>query len=88
MLESYLRYHMERTQKIVLPHVGVGVDVGVGRNETYVVSFPRVLKLVACPIDGCLERAKTRETQRTIHLSELEDKGGNYTGGTGNATYI
>ena len=32
-----------------------GVDEGWVRPTTYVVSFPRVLKLVKCPVPGCLE---------------------------------
>ena len=28
------------------------VDTGVGGRETYMVSFPRLLKLVSCPVDG------------------------------------
>ena len=33
-----------------------GVDVGGGGTETYVLSFLWVLKLVTCPVDGCLAR--------------------------------
>ena len=31
---------------------------------------------------------KTRETQRTLHVSSLEVKDGDYRGGTGTATYM
>ena len=34
-----------------------GVDVGIGGTDTYMVSFPWVLKTVACPVDRCPARA-------------------------------
>ena len=58
MTASSLRHHMEISHGIVLPHVR-GVDVGGGGPEIYMVSFPRILKLVECPLEGFLERAKT-----------------------------
>ena len=51
-----LRHHMERSHRIFIPQTG-GVDLGRGVTETYVMSFPRVLNSVACPVDGCLTRA-------------------------------
>ena len=48
---------MERSHRIVLPQ-NRGVDVDGGGLETYRVSFPRLLKLVACLIDGSPERMK------------------------------
>ena len=47
---------MESYHRIVIPH-NRGVEVGGGGPETYVVSFPQALKSVACPVDGCPERA-------------------------------
>ena len=35
-----------------------GLDVGGGGLEVYKVSFPRILKLVDCPVDGCPYEAK------------------------------
>ena len=56
-MDAYsLCHYIERTHGIVLPQTR-GVDVGGGGEETYVVFFPQVLKLVACPEDGFLERA-------------------------------
>ena len=56
MSASYFNHHMERTNGIVLPHTR-GVEFGGGTLYIYVVSFPGVLKLVACPVDRCTERA-------------------------------
>ena len=53
---SYLCHHMDTTHVIVLPY-NIEVDVEEGGKETYMVFFPQVLKLVACPEDGFLERA-------------------------------
>ena len=50
-----LRHHMDITHRIVLPKTG-GVDFGRGVPEIYVVSFPRVLKLVDFLVDICPER--------------------------------
>ena len=55
MEESLLRHHMEIDHRIVMPQTQ-GLDVGRGGTEIYMVLFPRVLKSVACPVDGCLER--------------------------------
>ena len=41
-----------------------GVDVGGGGPETHVVSFPRMLKSVEFPLDGCPERAHKPERLR------------------------
>ena len=57
MATSCLCNHMERSHRIVLPQ-NRGVDVDGGGLETYRVSFPRLLKLVACLIDGSPERMK------------------------------
>ena len=54
--ESSLRHHMERSLEVVMPHTW-GVYVGGGGPETCVVYFPRVLKLVAYPVDGLPVRA-------------------------------
>ena len=51
MVASSLLHHMEITHGVVLPH-NRGADIGRGGMETYMVSFPGVLKLVACPIYG------------------------------------
>ena len=56
MVELSLRHHMEISQVIVLPQMW-GVDINGGVPETYVVSFPRVLKPVACLVDRFPERA-------------------------------
>ena len=42
---------MERSHGIVLPQVG-GVDSGGVVIKVYKVSFPRILKLVECPVEG------------------------------------
>ena len=52
MAASSLRHHTERAHVRVLPKVR-GVDVGGGGLEVYKVSFPRILKLVECPVEGC-----------------------------------
>ena len=46
MVVSYLCHQMERTHIIVLSQTR-GVDVGGGGTETYIVSFLRILKLLA-----------------------------------------
>ena len=51
MEASSLCNHMERSHIIVLPH-NRGVDVGGRGMETYVVSFPRIMKLVECQVEG------------------------------------
>ena len=52
-MEALLIYHhMEISHRIVMPHTQ-GVDVGRGGLETYMLSLPCVLKLVACPADRC-----------------------------------
>ena len=63
MAASFLHRHMEISQGIVITKTG-GVDVGGGVTETYVVSFPRVLKSVACLVDGCPERAHNPDRLR------------------------
>ena len=57
MAASSLRHHMERSHGIVLTRVRE-VEVGGGGPETYKVSFPRILKLVECPMEGCPARGK------------------------------
>ena len=49
---------MERAHGRVFPQVR-GVDVGGGGLEVYKVSFPWILKLVDCPVEGCPDKAKT-----------------------------
>ena len=41
----------------VLPQVR-GVNVRGGRMEVYKVSFPRILNLMECPVEGCPDKAK------------------------------
>ena len=57
MAASSLRYHMERAHGRVLPQVR-SVDFGGGGLEVYKVPFPRILKLVDCPVEGCLAKEK------------------------------
>ena len=57
MAASSLRNNMERAHGRVSPKVR-GVDVGGGGLEVYKVSFPRILKLVDCPVEGCLAKEK------------------------------
>ena len=35
------------------------MNVGGGGLKVYKVSFSRILKLVDCPVEGCLAKAKT-----------------------------
>ena len=58
---------MERSNGILLIQIR-GVDVGGGSPETYVVYFPRILKLVEFPVKGCLESAKTPRILREIFM--------------------
>ena len=51
-----LRHHMEISHRVFVPRT-CGVDVGGGVPETYVMSFPRVLKLVVFLVDGFPTRA-------------------------------
>ena len=44
---------MERAHGVVLTQVR-GVDIGEGGPEFYKVSFPQILNLVDCPVEGCL----------------------------------
>ena len=55
MAESSLRHNMNRTYGIVLTQTR-WVDISGGGTETYVMYFMQVLKLVSCPVDGCLAR--------------------------------
>ena len=59
MAAPSLRHHMERTHGIVLPQTR-GVDVIGGGSKTHNMSFPRVLKSVACPVEGCPSRANNQ----------------------------
>ena len=49
---SYLKAHMKRRHRICVPHKR-GIDEVGGGLTTYVVSFPKVLKGVRCPVPGC-----------------------------------
>ena len=49
---------MERSHGIVLPQVRKLYIVG-GGPDIYKVLFPRILKSVECPVEGCPERANT-----------------------------
>ena len=48
---------MYRSHGIVLSQ-NKGLDVEVGGPETYVVSFPQILKLVECAVEGFPSRVK------------------------------
>ena len=48
---SYLKSHMARSHGICIPHTR-GVNGVGGGTTTYVVSFPRVLQEVICPVPG------------------------------------
>ena len=58
MSASSMQHHMERAHGRLLPQVR-GVDVRGGGLEVYKVSFPRILKSVQCPMEGCPAKAKT-----------------------------
>ena len=60
---SSMRHHMERSHGRVLPQVR-GVDARGGGLEVYKVSFPRILKSVEFPVEGCPARAKNPERLR------------------------
>ena len=49
----YLKYHMARSCGICVPQTR-GVDEVVGGPTTYVVSLPKVIQEVRCPVPGCL----------------------------------
>ena len=51
VVASYIRAHMERVHVICVPQMR-GVDEVGGGPTTYVVSFPKVLKEVRCPVPG------------------------------------
>ena len=53
---SYLKAHMERVHRICVPKMR-GVNVIGGGKKTYMVSFPRVLQEMKCPVSGFLEEA-------------------------------
>ena len=57
MSASSLRCCKERKHGRVLPQVR-GLDVGRGGLDVYRVWFPLILKLVDCPVEGCLAKAK------------------------------
>ena len=48
---SYLKAHMASSHGICFPHIR-GVDEVGGGPTTYVVSFPKVLQEVRCPVPG------------------------------------
>ena len=58
MAASSLQHHMERVHGRLFPLVR-GVEVGGGGLEVYKVSFPRILKLVDFPVEGCPSKGKT-----------------------------
>ena len=49
---SYLKQKMASLHGICAPHMR-GVDEEGGETTTYVVSFPRILQSVRCPVPGC-----------------------------------
>ena len=61
MAASYLRHHFERAHGILLMQVRV-VDVGGGGLYVYNDSFPRILKSIDFPVEGCLSKAKKQES--------------------------
>ena len=88
MAASSLWHHMERAHGILLPQVR-GVDVRGGGLEVYNLSFPRILKLVDCPVEGFPAKAKkTVKAKGTLYVSSLEIKGGHIAGGTGTVTTV
>ena len=60
---SSLRHHMEISDGVIPQQTRV-LDVGMGVPTTYVVSFPRILKLVECPVQVCAERAHSTGQMR------------------------
>ena len=52
----YLKAHIARCHGICVPQTR-GVDEVGGGPTTYVVSFPKVLQEVRCPVPGCPEVA-------------------------------
>ena len=58
MSASSLQNHIYIAHVILFPQVK-GVEVGGGGLEVYKVSYPRVLKLVECPVEGFPTKAKT-----------------------------
>ena len=55
VVASLLCQHMEIFHGIVMPQTQ-GVDINGRVPQTYVVSFPWVLKSVVCPVDRCPAR--------------------------------
>ena len=51
---SYLKAHMARSHGICVPQMRRFDEVGGGPTK-YVVSFPKVLQEVRCPVPGCPE---------------------------------
>ena len=49
---SYVKTHMSRSHGICVHHTR-GVDEVGGGPSTYLVSFPRLLQEVKCPVPGC-----------------------------------
>ena len=68
MAKSLLRHKIERAHGIVLSQTQ-GVDVGGGEPETYVVSLPRFVKLVACLVDKAPARGHNLERIREHFMS-------------------
>ena len=48
---SYIKHHTESLHGICVPQIR-GVNEGGEGPRTYVVSFPRILQLVRCPVPG------------------------------------
>ena len=49
----YLKHQILRQHGVSAPQTR-GVENGGGEPATYMVSFPRVLMTVKCPVSGCL----------------------------------
>ena len=58
---------MERYHGIIMTHTR-GVSVGGGGTDMYMVSFPCVLKVVACPVDGSLARENNPGRLRKYYM--------------------
>ena len=71
MAASSLQNHTERAHGKVLLQVR-GMYVGRGGLEVYKVSFPCILKLVDCLVEGCLAKEKkTGNAKGTLYFSPL-----------------
>ena len=80
MAASSLRNHMERTHGRSLAQTQE-VDTGVGGGGC-MVSFPRVLPSVACPVEGLIgEGSHTGQATGALHVQALEIPSGDPAGG-------